>query len=47
LPTTPERRLRKGRTVPTPREQLASILKQSRIDAGYDSHGAPAKRLIT
>jgi transcriptional regulator with XRE-family HTH domain len=31
--------------VPTPREQLASILKQSRIDAGYDSHGALAKRL--
>jgi transcriptional regulator with XRE-family HTH domain len=31
--------------VPTPREQLASILKQSRIDAGFDSHGALAKRL--
>jgi transcriptional regulator with XRE-family HTH domain len=33
------------RTVPTPREQLASILKQSRLDAGFDSHGALAKRL--
>jgi transcriptional regulator with XRE-family HTH domain len=31
--------------VPTAREQLASILRQSRIDAGYDSHGALAKRL--
>jgi transcriptional regulator with XRE-family HTH domain len=31
--------------VPTPREQLASILRQSRIDAGFDSHGALAKRL--
>ncbi len=31
--------------MPTPREQLASILKQSRIDAGFDSHGALAKRL--
>jgi hypothetical protein len=31
--------------VPTPREQLARILKQSRIDAGFDSHGALAKRL--
>ena len=31
--------------MPTPREQLASILKQSRLDAGFDSHGALAKRL--
>jgi transcriptional regulator with XRE-family HTH domain len=33
------------RTVPTPREQLADILRQSRLDAGYESHGALAKRL--
>jgi transcriptional regulator with XRE-family HTH domain len=45
LPTTTERRERKVRTVPTPREQLASILKQSRVNAGFDSHGALAKRL--
>jgi transcriptional regulator with XRE-family HTH domain len=31
--------------VPTPREQLADILRQSRLEAGYDSHGALAKRL--
>jgi DNA-binding MurR/RpiR family transcriptional regulator len=31
--------------VPTPREQLADILRQSRLDAGYESHGALAKRL--
>jgi len=31
--------------VPTPREQLANILRQSRLDAGYESHGALAKRL--
>jgi transcriptional regulator with XRE-family HTH domain len=31
--------------VPTPREQLASILKQSRTEAGFDSHEALAKRL--
>jgi transcriptional regulator with XRE-family HTH domain len=31
--------------VPTPREQLATILKQSRLDAGFDSHGSLAKRL--
>ena len=31
--------------MPTPREQLASILKQSRTEAGFDSHGALAKRL--
>jgi transcriptional regulator with XRE-family HTH domain len=31
--------------VPTPREQLASILKQARTEAGFDSHGALAKRL--
>lgn len=29
----------------TPREQLAETLKQSRLDAGFDSHGALAKRL--
>jgi transcriptional regulator with XRE-family HTH domain len=33
------------RTVPTPREQLAGILRQSRLDAGYGSHGALARRL--
>lgn len=31
--------------MPTPREQLASTLRQSRIDAGYDSHGALARKL--
>lgn len=31
--------------MPTPREQLADILRQSRLDAGYESHGALAKRL--
>jgi transcriptional regulator with XRE-family HTH domain len=31
--------------VPTPGEQLANILRQSRLDAGYESHGALAKRL--
>lgn len=31
--------------MPTPREQLASMLKQARIEAGFDSHGALAKRL--
>jgi transcriptional regulator with XRE-family HTH domain len=29
----------------TPREQLANVLRQSRIDAGYDSHGALARKL--
>jgi transcriptional regulator with XRE-family HTH domain len=33
------------RTVPTPREQLATILKQSRLDAGFESHGSLAKKL--
>jgi transcriptional regulator with XRE-family HTH domain len=33
------------RTVPTPREQLAAVLRQSRLDAGFDSHGTLAKRL--
>jgi transcriptional regulator with XRE-family HTH domain len=33
------------RTVPTPREQLAGILKQARLDAGFESHGTLAKRL--
>jgi transcriptional regulator with XRE-family HTH domain len=32
-------------TVPTPREQLADVLRQSRLAAGYESHGALAKRL--
>ena len=31
--------------MPTPREQLAARLKQSRLDAGFDSHGSLAKRL--
>jgi transcriptional regulator with XRE-family HTH domain len=31
--------------VPTPREQLASILKQARTEAGFDSHLALARRL--
>ena len=31
--------------MPTPREQLASILKQARTEAGFDSHAALAKRL--
>lgn len=31
--------------MPTPREQLAVVLKQSRLDAGFDSQGALAKRL--
>jgi transcriptional regulator with XRE-family HTH domain len=29
----------------TPREELANLLRQSRIEAGYESHGALAKRL--
>jgi transcriptional regulator with XRE-family HTH domain len=29
----------------TPREQLADLLKQARIEAGYGSHGALAKKL--
>src|ERR1700720_2148495 len=29
----------------TPREQLANLLRQSRIDAGYGSHGALARKL--
>jgi transcriptional regulator with XRE-family HTH domain len=32
-------------TVPTPREQLAAILRKSRLDAGFVSHGALAKKL--
>ena len=31
--------------MPTPREQLAGLLRQSRLDGGYESHGALAKRL--
>jgi transcriptional regulator with XRE-family HTH domain len=29
----------------TPREQLADVLRQARIDAGYGSHGALARKL--
>src|SRR2546421_11517746 len=29
----------------TPREQLADLLRQSRIEAGYGSHGALARKL--
>jgi hypothetical protein len=29
----------------TPREQLATVLRQSRIDAGYGSHGSLARKL--
>jgi transcriptional regulator with XRE-family HTH domain len=29
----------------TPREQLADMLRQSRIDAGFGSHGALARKL--
>lgn len=29
----------------TPREQLADMLRQSRVDAGYGSHGALARKL--
>lgn len=31
--------------MPTPREQLAGILRQSRLEAGFESHGALAKKL--
>lgn len=31
--------------MPTPREQLAELLKQARLDAGYTSHGALAAKL--
>jgi transcriptional regulator with XRE-family HTH domain len=31
--------------VPTPREQLAAMLRQSRLEAGYESHGALARKL--
>jgi hypothetical protein len=31
--------------VATPREQLAEVLRKSRIDAGYESHGALARKL--
>ena len=33
------------RTVATAREQLADALKQSRLEAGFESHGTLAKRL--
>jgi transcriptional regulator with XRE-family HTH domain len=33
------------RTVATPREQLAGLLRKSRVDAGYASHGALARKL--
>ena len=29
----------------TPREQLADVLRHARLDAGYDSHGALARKL--
>lgn len=29
----------------TPREQLADVLRRARLDAGYDSHGALARKL--
>jgi helix-turn-helix protein len=29
----------------TPREQLADMLRQARLDAGYGSHGALARKL--
>src|ERR1700728_802810 len=29
----------------TPREQLADVLRKSRVDAGYASHGALARKL--
>jgi transcriptional regulator with XRE-family HTH domain len=32
-------------TVPTPREQLAIVLKQARLEAGFGSHEALAKQL--
>jgi transcriptional regulator with XRE-family HTH domain len=31
--------------VATPREQLANVLRQARLDAGYESHAALARRL--
>lgn len=31
--------------MPTPREQLAETLRQARLDAGYESHGALADKL--
>ncbi len=31
--------------MPTPREQLADILRKTRLDAGYESHEALAKKL--
>jgi transcriptional regulator with XRE-family HTH domain len=31
--------------MPTPREQLAEVLRRARLDAGFESHGALAKRL--
>jgi transcriptional regulator with XRE-family HTH domain len=38
-------RLREVRTLATPREQLADVLKQARLGAGYESHAALAKKL--
>lgn len=32
--------------MPTPREQLAALLRQSRLDAGYESQGKLAKQLM-
>ena len=31
--------------MPTPREQLADVLRRARLEAGYGSHGALAKKL--
>jgi hypothetical protein len=31
--------------MPTPREQLAEVLRRARLDAGFESHGSLAKRL--
>jgi transcriptional regulator with XRE-family HTH domain len=35
----------KGENMASPREELAKLLRQSRIDAGYESHGALAGKL--
>jgi len=45
LQPSKERRLRRLRTVGTPREDLADKLREARIATGYGSQGALAKRL--
>jgi uncharacterized protein DUF5753 len=45
LQTAQEPRYRTVHTVLTPREQLAETLRQARLDAGFESHGALAKQL--